>query len=400
MDGSVDRRGFLKSLAAVTAAGVFDIVPTFAAGNDVSPAALPRWRGFTLLDKSVTSGSDIAFREMDFAWIAEWGFNFVRVPLSYRCWSDPQNWRQLREGALKQIDRAVEFGRRYGIHVSLCFHRAPGHSADHAAGEPLSLWTDAEALEACAYHWRHFAQRYRDVPNTAVSFNLLNEPAMKSSGELLDDLTYQRVVAALVAAIREESPARLIIADGLLWGSVPVPALAGLGIAQSAHTFDPIELTHWKADWVAGSSNWPEPTWPLPVAPETVAGRRRQYEQQRRVFANNPIMQRTLAELDPAQEWNRERIQRQLIRPWQELQAMGVGVHFGGIGAYRYTPHDVTLRWMRDVLGLYRQSGFGWATWDFRGPLGILNSARADVGYDDFHGQKLDRAMLELLRAS
>ncbi len=34
---------------------------------------------------------------------------------------------------------------------------------------------------------------------------------------------------------------------------------------------------------------------------------------------------------------------------------------------------------------------------NFRGSFGILDSSRADVGYEDFHGHKLDRKMLELL---
>jgi hypothetical protein len=43
-------------------------------------------------------------------------------------------------------------------------------------------------------------------------------------------------------------------------------------------------------------------------------------------------------------------------------------------------------------------AGWGWALWSFRGSFGILDSQRADVRYEDFHGHKLDRKMLELLR--
>ena len=57
----------------------------------------------------------------------------------------------------------------------------------------------------------------------------------------------------------------------------------------------------------------------------------------------------------------------------------------------------MALRWLEDVLRNYREAGWGWALWNFRGSFGILDSERADVEYEDFHGHKLDRRMLELL---
>lgn len=60
--------------------------------------------------------------------MAEWGCNFVRIPLDYRLWAEPSNWTKLRKPILRAIDEAVELGRRYRIHVQLNFHRAPGYT--------------------------------------------------------------------------------------------------------------------------------------------------------------------------------------------------------------------------------------------------------------------------------
>jgi endoglucanase len=46
-----------------------------------------------------------------------------------------------------------------------------------------------------------------------------------------------------------------------------------------------------------------------------------------------------------------------------------------------------------------KRARFGWALWNFRGSFGILDSGRADVQYEEGHGHKLDRTMLELLQA-
>jgi endoglucanase len=60
----------------------------------------------------------------------------------------------------------------------------------------------------------------------------------------------------------------------------------------------------------------------------------------------------------------------------------------------------VALAWMRDCLENWRAAGFGWALWNLRGAFGILDSERKDVEYENFQGHKLDRKMLDLLRAS
>ena len=367
----------------------------------VSASKLPRWRGFNLLEKFIVTLMNESFREEDFAITAEWGFDFVRLPLSYWCWSDPQNWRQLKEPILKEIDDAVRMGKEYGIHVNLNFHRAPGFSVDRSAAEPFNLWIDDEALQACVYHWRHFAERYKGIPNEEVSFNLLNEPSVKSleSGEVLGDEDYYRVVKVLVDAIREIDPNRLIIADGLLWGRLPVPSLAELGIAQSNRGYEPMEITHCKAPWVAGSEYWPEATWPLPVdrdageipiPPEIFS--------LIKVFYNNPVIKEHLQECDFTADWDKNRMYNQMILPWKEVEAMGVGVHVGEFGAYINTPHEVILAWMEDLLDLWKTANWGWAMWNLRGAFGVLDSERKDVAYEDYKGHRLDRKMLELLK--
>jgi hypothetical protein len=105
-----------------------------------------------------------------------------------------------------------------------------------------------------------FARRYCGQPNERVSFNLMNEPAG------VDGQTYAAAVRKLVAAIRAEDPQRLIIADGLQWGTVPVPELRDLHIAQATRGYTPGELTHYKATWV-NSAHFPDPQWPRPLPP-------------------------------------------------------------------------------------------------------------------------------------
>ena len=115
---------------------------------DATPKHLPRWRGFNLLNKFMAD-SQKPFDERDFADIAELGFDFVRLPLDYRCWTDPDNPKTLKEPMLKEIDQAVELGKKHAIHVQINFHRAPGFTVAKPA-EPKSIWSDPEILGVCA----------------------------------------------------------------------------------------------------------------------------------------------------------------------------------------------------------------------------------------------------------
>lgn len=220
-------------------------------------SVLPRWRGFNLLEKFSKDWSNKPFVEDDFRWIAEWGFNFIRLPIDYRVYIQENDWTRFDEAALKEIDQAVEWGRQYGIHVCINLHRAPGYCVNEPK-EARNLWTDPEAQRVCALHWAMFAKRYRGIPNPQMSFNLLNEP-----GDV-EGCDYARIVNLLVAAIRREDPDRLIIADGGQWGNQPVRELLPFKVAQSTRGYQPMSVSHYRAAWIKGSDAWPPPMWPVP----------------------------------------------------------------------------------------------------------------------------------------
>lgn len=332
---------------------------------------LPRWRGFNLLE-NFTMKSDGQFREDDFRWIADWGFDFVRLPMCYRLWIKGDDVFSVDEAKLVHVDRAVEFGRKYRVHVDLNFHRAPGYTVNRELpAEPFDLWKDTRALEAFCFHWEMFARRYRGISSDELSFNLVNEP-VAPAGEPAKGMTradHERVVRAVVAAIRKVDPDRLILADGLSWGNLCCPELADLKIAQSCRAYLPGGISHYKAHWVKGE-DWAAPTWPGALR-----------------WPNTSSTER----------WGRKELEAHYL-PWIELARQGVGVHCGEGGAYCFTPHDVFLRWWRDVMEILKAANIGYALWNFRGPFGILDSNRADVAYADWHGHKLDQKLLDLLR--
>jgi endoglucanase len=356
----LNRRQWLASSSALAAGALLG--PATLANDsklpEPTPQKLPRWRGFNLLSMFLKDWPQGPFPEKDFEIVSSLGFDFVRLPLDYRYWVDPADWMKVREEALEPIDNAVAYGKKHGVHVQINFHRAPGFTVA-SPPEPKSLWTDPEALDACAAHWAHFARRYKDHPNRLVSFNLVNEPTNQvSPGQ------HRKVVERLVGVIREESPVRLIVCDGRGWARTPIDELVGLNVAGSFHGYEPMGVTHYKASWVEGSDKWPEPTWPLRKDGETT----------------------DRAALGA------------IVKNWKKLEAKGIGVHVGEFGCHNRTPHPVVLAWMADCLSLWKEAGWGWALWNLRGSFGLLDSERSDVAYEDYMGHKLDRKMLEVLR--
>jgi endoglucanase len=365
----MNRRQFIGATAATAATVLISGTMRAQAPGPAAPLLkIPRRRGFNL-QGAAPGRRTLAFQEADFDWIAGWGLDFVRLPLSYWSWSTRTDWMKIDEAALKPVDQAIEFGRKRGIHVNLCLHRIPGYCVNGRELEPFLLFDSPResmerALAAALRHWQFFAERYRGIPSEQLSFDLLNEPPWMS-----DQSRYVEIVRALVAGIREKDPERVIVVDGADIGQTPVLGIVDLGVAQSTRGYLPKAVSHYTATWVpkAEFESLALPTWPLVDAQGV--------------------------------RWDREKLRRELIVKWQPVVDRGVPVHVGEWGCFNRTPHAVTLAWMTDLLALWKEAGWGWAMWNLRGAFGLVDSERADVNYESFHGHKLDRQMLELILA-
>jgi endoglucanase len=375
------RRDFVKDLAFLSA--ISAAVPksglAAAAGfpdEDITAAHIPRWRGFNIQGRFGWPGHPYdgpAFDEFDFVTMAEWGFNFARLPLSYWVWGNRDDWSVIRDEPLKQIDKAVELGKQHNIHININFHRIPGYCINQRELEPADLFTGTtpqreKALNAAKFHWQAFAKRYKGIPNRQLSFDLINEPPKMRSYEGALEERYVEIVNVLVGGIREIDPHRLIFADGMNIGQAPVVGIVPLGLVQSTRGYQPKAVSHYTATWVPKDEfeTFNPPTWPLKD--------------------------------DKGQLWDRAYLQKVYVDLYKVITDKGVQVHVGEWGCFNKTPHEVALAWMTDCLAVWKQAGWGNSLWNLRGSFGVMDSERTDVQYEDYKGHKLDRKMLELLR--
>ena len=217
-------------------------------------------KGFNLLGMYDVDWNINVFNETEFKMIHELGFNFVRLPVDYRTYTKPGDWNTFYLTKVAEFDKAIQWGEKYGIHVCLNLHRAPGYCVNPTTTLPvnqqLNLWTDPVAQDAFVNHWKFFANRYKDIPADRLSFNLINEP-----GNVTTEV-YTAVMLKAIQAIHQISPERIVFVDvvnnGLILALKDEP-----NVAQSIHCYDPGNLTHYKAEWVNGAADWAVPTWPV-----------------------------------------------------------------------------------------------------------------------------------------
>ena len=143
-----------------------------------------------------------------------------------------------------------------------------------------------------------------------------------------------------------------------------MPELANLDVIHSGRGYQPMPVSHYGATWWDGWKGY-EPTYP----------------------GGNWW----------GKSWDRETL-REFYQPWRDVESKGATVHMGEFGCYNQTPNDVALRWLGDLVGLWRDFGWGWGLWNFEGAFGIVEHGRPGARYEVIDGYNVDRDLLEILK--
>ena len=184
--------------------------------------------------------------ENDFAVIASWGFDHVRLPVDYNVIQNPDG--SMKEDGLERIDRALLFCERCGLNVVLDLHKTQGFSFDPGEKE-LGFFASEQYQNLFYTIWECFAKRYGSRSDS-VMFDLLNEI---TEPEYLP--AWIQISAECTRRIRRHAPETRILLGSYHHNSVSavpdLPSPYDHNMFYSFHCYEPHRFTHQGAYWEA-----------------------------------------------------------------------------------------------------------------------------------------------------
>jgi len=177
--------------------------------------------------------------ESDIKWIAEQGFNLIRIPIGYRTLTKdvdsplPEKLTY-NEEVFSVIDELLTWCEKYGVYAVIDLQESPGGHNDYS-GLPAYLYENEKMQELTVELWKYISRRYKERDIVAM-YSLLAEPMDAPNIEARDSV-YDKIVKG----IREEGDDHLlVIHDGFKgMGTLPEPTRYGwTNVVYSTHIFE------------------------------------------------------------------------------------------------------------------------------------------------------------------
>ena len=280
--------------------------------------------------------------ERDFAQIAAWGFDHVRLPVDYNVIQRPDG-TMIEEG-LRRIDRAVSWAEAHDLRLVLDLHKTQGFSFD--AGEHEAGFFESEVYQSYFYAvWDCLAARYGSKPER-VMFDLLNEVTEERYLP-----AWKRISRECVRRIRQSAPDTLILLGSFQWNSArTLPALDAPyddHVIYNFHFYEPHVFTHQGAYWEAPY---------------------------RDVSARY-----TYAESGASQDYFEDFLAPAIEKARQE----GAELYCGEYGVIDIVPPEEALPWFRDLLAVFARHGIACCLWSYKEMDFGLSDTRMDAVRDE-----------------
>lgn len=315
---------------------------------------------------------ETVFTENDVRFLARSGFDHVRLPVDEKeLWTEDG---KPIEPAFALLQRALGWCRDHQLRVIVDLHTVRSHHFN-AENEGLknTLWTDPKAQERFLGLWKELSARLREQPVSQLAYEIMNEPVAD------DHEDWNKLVAASLATLRALEPKRVVIIGSNRWqipSTLPflrVPA-DDRNLILSTHTYSPLVLTHYKADWMplkiyTGSIRYPG----VPITADEFAQLKARGQEMEGLINN------------AQDEWNAARIARELAPAIARAKELGLQLYCGEFGCMPTIPRAARLAYYRDLVGVFEAHGLAWANWEYKGDFGVFewHAAKTTIGAPD-----------------
>lgn len=146
--------------------------------------------------------------------IAEWGFNSIRLPFSYKRLTPPDQPGVYLEEGFQRIDKLLEWCEANELYLILDMHACPGGQSDEPISDynsdELSLWESEENKQRTIDLWVKLAERYKDE-KWIGGYDLINEPKWDLGP---NNAPLRELYIDITNAIREVDSNHIIFIEG------------------------------------------------------------------------------------------------------------------------------------------------------------------------------------------
>ena len=284
--------------------------------------------------------------EKDIAYIAELGFDHVRMPIDEMHMWDEQGNRD--EDAFEILHNSIRWSLAHDLKVVVDLHILRSH---HFNAKEKPLWTDPAEQERFIDLWRDLAAALGDYPTDKVVYELMNEPVADDHEE------WNQLVAKAFWAVRELEPERSVMIGSNRWqGAETFDELTvpdDPRIILSYHFYEPFMFTHYKTSWnhmkdYEGTVRYPG-----------VILTREQFD------ALPEHLKSELKKFE-GQNFDKQVLLEMMEKPLRKAKELGLPLYCGEFGVYNAAQEPDRSQWYKDMLEIFEEQNVSWANWNYK----------------------------------
>jgi endoglucanase len=285
-------------------------------------------------------------KKTDLELLKKLGFKSIRLPVAFKYFDDNNI---PRAQILTLIDNAWKLCRSYGFKLIIDYHNGDlsNNNYQEATNEVIKTWTV-------------ITQKYRNIAENDLFFELYNEPPP------IDPQVWKDAAYNIVTALRKIDGERTFIVGASNYNSIyelsRFVRLKDENIIYVFHFYEPFLFTHQGADWVGNQMATTGITFPYNVEnfPQL-----------------NPKAKGTWGEanydkyhLDGNEASVKDKLQ--IAKNWGNKY--GVPILCGEYGSYnKYADPDSRCRYLKAVKTTLRELNIPGLIWDYNGNFSIFN---------------------------
>lgn len=284
--------------------------------------------------------------EEDIAYIAELGFDHVRLPIDEQQMWDESGKRDAE--AFATLHDAIRWSLKYDLMVLVDLHILRSH---HFNADEKPLWIEVEAQDQFIALWRDLSAALRDYPADSVAYELMNEPVADDP----DD--WNRLLARALAAVRKLEPGRTLVIGSNRWQSantfdeLVVPDDDNLVL--SYHFYEPFMLSHYDTPWTFMNGYNGPVHYPGVILTQDE-------------FDALPDDQKDSVEAFVGRNFDKQVLAEMMEKPLRVARTHGLPLYCGEYGVFNKAPTADRQRWYEDVQAIFAEHNVSSANWNYK----------------------------------